>query len=156
MSHAAQDSHGRRQGLQSLLHPATPYHQHACMNKAHFFISLLGEIAKPNNSLNTSRTLLGDMQPLMHGGKWCATKNTGIVAGIISRRSVCGFSRPVMRVHQFHQCPVQIITPLADNQTNATSSNIRQKFISTKAACILHTLQPCQQLGLIVRDQSAH
>ena len=156
MSHAAQDSHGQRQGLQSLLHPATPYHQNACMNKAHNFSSLLGEIAKRNDSIRTSRTLLQDMQPLMHSGKWCTTKDTGIIAEILSRRSVCGFSRPVMRVHQFDQCPVQIITPLADIQKNAASSNTRPTFITTKHACILHTLQPCQPLGLVVRDQSAH
>ncbi len=89
------------------------------MNKAHIFTSLLGEIAKRNETIRTSRTLLQDMQPLMHSGKWCTTKDTGMIAEVLSRRSVCEFTRPVIRVHQFHQCPVQIITPLADNQTNA-------------------------------------
>jgi len=79
-----------------------------------------------------------------------------MIAEVLSRRSVCGFSRPVVRVHHFHQCPVQIITPLADTQTNAASSNTRPTFTAAEAVCILRTLQPCQQLGLVVRDQSAH
>lgn len=61
-----------------------------------------------------------------------------------------------MRVHHFHQCPVQIITPLADTQTIAASSNTRQTFTAAKAVCMLRTSQLCQQLGLVVHDQSAH
>lgn len=95
------------------------------------------------------------MQPLVCSGKWMPGTQAWLLKCLAGGQSV-GFLGPLMHVHHFHQCPVQIITPLADNQTNAASSNTRQRFVATNAVCILHTLQPCQQLGLVVRDQSAH